>query len=273
MSMSQSLSQVFGWTYFLAWSQLLIRSVSFYPQTILNYRLKSVRGLSWDFVAVNMIGFFCYALYNIGFLTNRAREEYYDRFGSEPPIQYNDVMFSIHAVILCTITFVQVLYYGDGTPLRSWSKLLILLVGLGIFLVSFLVYAGIMMLLDALYIMSFVKMAISVFKYVPQVMHNYDRSSTFGWSIENIILDSTGGIFSILQVILDSCIVGNWSAITGNPVKFGLGLTSLVFDAVFLIQHYVLYRHNVELISEGESEVLLLPDDNIEHDLVIENVL
>ena len=34
---------------------------------------------------------------------------------------------------------------------------------------------------------------------------------------------------------------GDWSAIAGNPVKFGLGFSSMVFDTVFLIQHYVLY--------------------------------
>ena len=28
---------------------------------------------------------------------------------------------------------------------------------------------------------------------------------------------------------------------TGNPVKFGLGSISMVFDVVFMIQHYVLF--------------------------------
>ena len=29
--------------------------------------------------------------------------------------------------------------------------------------------------------------------------------------------------------------------ITGDPVKLGLGVASLVFDAVLMVQHYVLY--------------------------------
>ena len=33
----------------------------------------------------------------------------------------------------------------------------------------------------------------------------------------------------------------DWTAITGNPVKFGLGFASIVFDVIFMTQHYVLY--------------------------------
>ena len=43
-------------------------------------------------------------------------------------------------------------------------------------------------------------------------------------------------------------IADDWSAFRGNPVKFGLGLVSILFDIVFIIQHYVLYR-NRELHS------------------------
>ena len=32
------------------------------------------------------------------------------------------------------------------------------------------------------------------------------------------------------------------SAVSGNPAKFGLGFVSLLFDLVFLTQHYALYR-------------------------------
>ena len=30
---------------------------------------------------------------------------------------------------------------------------------------------------------------------------------------------------------------------SGDPVKFGLGFTSMVFDTIFMIQHFCLYRH------------------------------
>ncbi len=37
-----------------------------------------------------------------------------------------------------------------------------------------------------------------------QAYMNYKRQSTEGWSIGNVLLDFTGGILSILQMILQS---------------------------------------------------------------------
>ena len=37
------------------------------------------------------------------------------------------------------------------------------------------------------------------------------------------------------------CVVPVTLQITGDPVKLGLGAASLVFDAVMMVQHYILY--------------------------------
>ncbi|CAJ0828813.1 16017_t:CDS:2 [Entrophospora sp. SA101] len=47
-------ASVFGWTYFIAWG------LTFYPQLFLNWKLKSVKGLSIDFIWYNFYGFLCY---------------------------------------------------------------------------------------------------------------------------------------------------------------------------------------------------------------------
>lgn len=36
----------------------------------------------------------------------------------------------------------------------------------------------------------------------------------------------------------------DWGSIFGDPTKFGLGLFSVCFDIIFIIQHYVLYKGN-----------------------------
>jgi cystinosin len=46
------------------------------------------------------------------------------------------------------------------------------------------------------------KALISTFKYIYQAMLNYDRKSTEGFSIENVILDFTGGLLSGIVVII-----------------------------------------------------------------------
>ena len=40
---------------------------------------------------------------------------------------------------------------------------------------------------------------------------------------------------------------------TGNPVKFGLSNVSIIFDIIFMLQHYVLYRHPQKSIDNGED--------------------
>jgi cystinosin len=96
--------------------------------------------------------------------------------------------------------------------------------------------------LDFLYYCSYIKLAITLIKYIPQAVMNYRRQSTVGWSIGNILLDFTGGMLSMLQMILDSYNFDDWASIFGDPTKFGLGLFSVMFDILFILQHYVFYR-------------------------------
>ena len=67
------LSSVIGWTYFSCWS------VSFWPQIFLNASRKSVEGLSFDYLALNILGFGCYATYNLGYAYNPSIRAAYQR--------------------------------------------------------------------------------------------------------------------------------------------------------------------------------------------------
>lgn len=70
-----------------------------------------------------------------------------------------------------------------------------------------------------------------------------------GWSIHNILLDFTGGALSIGQLVLDSSLSGDWSGISGDPVKFGLGFLSIAFDLIFMTQHFILYRNREDFYA------------------------
>lgn len=100
---------------------------------------------------------------------------------------------------------------------------------------------------------------------MPQVALNYKRQSTVGWNIGTILLDMAGGVLSMLQLVLDSSLQGDWSGITGNPVKLLLGNITIFFDAIFCVQHYILYRDPPDLKSAsdlGEQSPLLVEQDN-----------
>jgi len=48
--------------------------------------------------------------------------------------------------------------------------------------------------LDVITFLSWIKLYISFSKYVPQVKLNYQRKSTVGWSIENILLGESTSV-------------------------------------------------------------------------------
>lgn len=85
-----------------------------------------------------------------------------------------------------------------------------------------------------------------------QVWLNYKRQSTLGWNINQVLLDFSGGVFSLFQLCMEAFVKVDMSAISGDPVKFGLGLVTVIFDIMFMIQHYSLYKvNNAKLLEEA----------------------
>lgn len=234
-----------GWLYFLMWT------VSFYPQLIANFRRKSVEGLSLDYMMLNIAGFACYTVFNVAlFSSATVQAEYKQRFHTiSIPVELNDVLFGIHALLLSIALAVQCVVY----PRAPTQKVSIgTSLGLSITTILGLAYVGTLAVrgehdapwtwLDLCYYCSFVKMGVTLVKYIPQVHLNHIRRSTEGWAIDNVLLDMGGGLLSTAQLLTNCYVLADWTAVTGNPIKFGLGLTSMVFDLVFALQHYVWFR-------------------------------
>lgn len=66
-------------------------------------------------------------------------------------------------------------------------------------------------------------------------------------------MDFVGGMLSIAQLVIDSSLQSDWSGITGNPVKLGLGQTAIAFDIMFMLQHYVFYRSAGKVEEDGHA--------------------
>ncbi|XP_025217270.1 cystinosin isoform X1 [Theropithecus gelada] len=232
-------NQVIGWIYFVAWS------ISFYPQVIMNWRRKSVIGLSFDFVALNLTGFVAYSVFNIGLLwVPYIKEQFLLKYpNGVNPVNSNDVFFSLHAVVLTLIIIVQCCLYERGGQRVSWAAISFLVLAWLFALVTMIVAAvGVTTWLQFLFCFSYIKLAVTLVKYFPQAYMNFHYKSTEGWSIGNVLLDFTGGSFSLLQMFLQSYNNDQWTLIFGDPTKFGLGVFSIFFDVVFFIQHFCLYR-------------------------------
>ncbi|KAI0897871.1 PQ loop repeat-domain-containing protein [Annulohypoxylon nitens] len=272
MSFLEFLSALFGWIYTLSWS------LSFYSQPLLNIRRKSTSGTTVDFPFINTLGFLTYLIYNTVFYSSPViRHQYALRnHDHTPTVAVNDIVFAAHAFVICTILTTQYFFpsiWGfDHAPGTKPSRLI-----LGIMSGS-VVAVGIIIVivasvppdadpktswawLDVIYTLSYVKLLITLVKYAPQLVYNFRQRSTKGWSIGQILLDFLGGILSIAQIVIDSWLQGDWSGIIGNPVKFALGNVSMLYDLVFMTQHYVLYRDDGSA-KDGERDSLLERGDD-----------
>ncbi|XP_044587509.1 cystinosin homolog [Cotesia glomerata] len=240
------LSDVVGWIYFLTWT------ISFYPQVYENYKRKSVVGFSFDFLALNIVGFVMYALFNCGlYWIPEIERQYSERYPrSLIPVLFNDVFFSINAVAANLLIIWQCFIYEIGSQRVSiTAKTINGIFGILAVVSLALSIAKVTLWLDFFYLCSYIKLVITIIKYIPQTYSNCVRKSTSGWSIATTLLDITGGILSMLQMILNSYNYNDWESIYGDITKFGLGLISTVLDAVLIFQHYVLYRYEPQLIK------------------------
>ncbi|EEH42967.2 uncharacterized protein PADG_07787 [Paracoccidioides brasiliensis Pb18] len=248
------LCSLLGWIYTICWS------ASFYPQPILNYRRRSTHGLAIDFPATNALGFISYLIYTATFLYSPLiRRQYASRYpiAPEPTVRLNDLAFAAHAVVLSSLVFSQFFPAIWGFRVSKFQKISKPIVGvfwgctLAVSILLVVVAArGTGSSLDAkdwawidvCYALSYIKLIITIIKYIPQAWVNYKRKSTVGWSISAILLDFSGGVLSISQLLIDSAQGGDWSGVTGNPIKLLLGNVSIFFDVIFILQHYVIYR-------------------------------
>lgn len=107
---------------------------------------------------------------------------------------------------------------------------------------------------EVMVFMGLMKVSISFVKYLPQVYLNWSRKRTTGWSLENVILDLLGGLFSFVQIFVDWVDSGATNQFSGglNVAKFLLAIVSIGFDLIFLFQHYVLY--NPSKVKEQKSD-------------------
>ncbi|CDP16643.1 unnamed protein product [Coffea canephora] len=234
----QVLHALLGWIAFASWS------ISFYPQVILNFRRKSVVGLNFDFVLLNLTKHSSYLIYNASlFFSSAVQRQYHQKFGFDQmiPVAANDVAFSAHAVLLTVFTLFQIAIYERGH--QKVSKTATAIVTAAWFAAAVCVFVAVphKKWLWLVSCFNTVQVVMTVIKYIPQAVMNFKRKSTIGWSIGNILLDLLGGVTNYAQMAVQSIDQKSWVNFYGNIGKTLLSLVSIFFDILFILQHYVLY--------------------------------
>lgn len=241
---------VFGWIYFFGWS------ISFWPQNITNYKRKSVVGLNFDYTILHFTGFLFYSIFNLSLYFSSTVQDEYEAVHprSEIPVELNDVVYSLHAAAVTSITWTQCMIYERGDQrlsiygklfqLCTWSVGSILLV---------LCFFKVVTWLTFIYYFSYIKLVVTGVKYLPQVYFNFVRKSTAGWTIWMIYLDIVGGSMSMLQMLTIAYNYNDWTTLLGNLPKLGLSFASIFYDIIFLLQEFVFYpnTNNPKMIKRA----------------------
>ncbi|KAL5581283.1 hypothetical protein UlMin_013725 [Ulmus minor] len=246
--------EVLGWTAFLSWS------VGFYPQLILNFRRKSVVGLNFDFVVLNLTKHSSFLIYNATLYFSKAvQKQYFEKygFGEMIPVAANDVAFSSYAVLITAITLIQIAIYERGGQTVSKISFAIVFVVWLVAGVSFFVALPTHSWLWLINIFNSIQVFMAVIKYFPH---------TDGFSIGNILLDFSGGVASYAQMAVQSIDQDSWVNFYGNIGKPLLSLICIFFDIIFMVQHFLLYSGRRALIpsktsKESEQPLVKSTDD------------
>ncbi|GAB2279353.1 hypothetical protein Dimus_013995 [Dionaea muscipula] len=231
--------EVLGWIAFFSWS------ISFYPQVILNFRRKSVVGLNFDFVVLNLTKHTSYLIYNATlYFSSAVQQQYRDKYGLDEmiPVAANDVAFSIHAVLLTSFILFQIFIYERGNQKVSRVSLAIVSVAWLAAAVCVFVALPSHSWLWLISVFNTIQVTMTLIKYIPQAFMNFYRKSTDGFSIGNILLDFLGGVTNYGQMATQSIDQNSWVNFYGNIGKTMISLVSISFDILFIFQHYVLYR-------------------------------
>ena len=213
--MEDFVSQILGWLYFSVWS------FSFYPQVYLNYRLKSCQAISKVLLCLNIVGFYSYSLYTLK---------------PNDLVSLSDKVFAIHAFTLSVIIVAQCYYYDHMNKFYI-PVLAFILVGL--------------YFIDTRYLGP-IKVIITLVKYLPQIRLNYTNHSTIGFSTTGVLMDSTGGILSLLQLFYDAYLdrVDFSHILNANATKLGLSSASLFMDFILISQAVTYRKPNEEIIKD-----------------------
>ncbi|KAF3334246.1 cystinosin [Carex littledalei] len=244
---------VLGWISFFSWS------LCFYPQVLLNYRRKSVVGFNFDFPVLNLTKHTSYLIYNAAmFFSPEVQRQYYDKYGPDQmiPVGLNDVFFSIHALSLTAFTLFQIFIYERGNQKISKTCTAITAIVWASALFSVIRAWPKHSWLWLITIFNTIQVIITLIKYIPQAVTNFKRKSTVGWSIGFVFFDFFGGLFSFGQMCAQSIDQGSTVNFYGNTGKLLLSLEVILFDLLFIVQHYVLYPE-----ERDKDKVVTIPGE------------
>ncbi|VEU20881.1 DEKNAAC101691 [Brettanomyces naardenensis] len=207
-------------------------------------------------------GDFCgWACAIIWVYNEQVQSQFEQAYGTRPVLALSDLFYALHGVFVLLLLWSQCVL---GHPLwgfqdrRRHRVHRVTQIILSLFII-FLVFNWFrrdleFQLLSFSINLAYFKIGISCVKYIPQVIHNWKRKSMYGSSKAQIILDYTGSMFAVMEVLVknDKPVL---EAIALNRGKYGLIVISMIFDTIFTGQFYKYSSEDLKLPLKEKSVV------------------
>lgn len=233
------ISNIIGWIYTVFWFLSNVFNMTNIIQK------KTGEGINLDFQIFNTIGFLFLSInYLYGIVTHIEG------------VHINDLAFSSSVFIIQVISIILTYYYprkGNKITYLSMKIIFIMLLSILIYYLVTLKYTEYISVFE---LFGINKILLTILKYVTQIIFNYRRKSTYGWSSLNTIFDLLGSFFSLTQVIYDysnDLIDKDYYKNPLNFVKVMLGIVTIFFDFILFIQRFIVYRKN----HKSKSQLLI----------------
>ncbi|CAR27851.1 hypothetical protein ZYGR_0N03380 [Zygosaccharomyces rouxii] len=266
MSFKWGVSEVLGLTYVCCWS------VSMYPPLWTNWKRKSASALSVDFVMLNTTGYFYLVISLILQLYRwlpppQGQELTQEAIALKPKITNFDLCYCLHGFLLNLVLASQLVMGQSMWGFKKERSIRMKPIYSKILFLSLLIFSGLTLHFvnynatvgwDNLRTLAYcnrlfmLKISMSLLKYVPQVIHNHERRSMKGFAIQGTMLDITGGMASLMQLIwqIANDKSFNTSVFMANFGKIGLAIVTIVFNFIFLSQWTVYGDGSVVTIKD-----------------------
>lgn len=239
-------SNIVGWMYVALWGSYA------YPQIYHTFKIKNFEGLKVDYPFLNISGFIFYAIaYSVPFFNDLPLNNY--GFGT---IRIQDLVFAYNGIVVNIILNIQALIYPRGKNKLSDFAIIFSIVcwlsAIGFYFASE-VYGWIEITanVNILEFLGYLKISFSLIKFIPLLYWNWKRKTTQGISALAFIMNMTGASLSLIQLYIDYI---DGTTITVNKIKLLLAAAVIVFDIMFLFQHFVLYGDGSKAkLQENES--------------------
>jgi len=248
-----------GFALTFGWISLILLGLRFYFQIYLNYRFRSVAGLDFGFILFNFV-FSVYALlFVMGlFFSSGINSDFTNKYHRHHDIAVKDVIFALNSMIACIFLLYQTKIYDWGTQRIHWFSVIIIsmltLIVLFLFLFESICQGNGCWGFFFSFLSSAIT-AIQLLSYVPQILWNYLRKSTLGFSLGYILSDIFGNACSMSQIAFESGEGGDWSSLDHHTVSLISTAGCLFLSLLLLTQHFWFFPVSPELNMFSDRDV------------------